>query len=224
MALKFVANEIVVEEKEVPVNSTQTTIEETPYSPESVTTLDNSETATGFELSFTDDVTYDLDEILLSIRRDNPDSELLMHVITENSIEEQLIQIITEQLLTLYSTDNINNIPNFGTLLSKRYEQEIATVDITLSSSLLEGSLTINETQPKIGVKKEDIGRYLLSNTKAKRSAPVVNLNRPIVIWTEENGDLNQPDAITTFSNIYNYIKDLEQQVEDLELELHNQE
>jgi hypothetical protein len=233
MPLKFVKNNTTTENGVTTVDTNGTTPETKfvptantlsdlgptgNFQPGSVTTYSEENPSTGFSLGFTDGKTYDLDEILFSIRRDNPDSPLIMKVESADSQLEAQIMFATNQILTEYFnetflvenpsvTPSISLIPNFASLL----ESKLAILDAEeIEEELEEGSLTINENQPKIGVKKEDIMKYLLSDTPKKRSTPLINLNRPIAMWTEGQGDLNQPGDFPEFDNLNNIIEDLQ--------------
>jgi hypothetical protein len=233
MPLKFVKNNTTTENGVTTVNpnGTNPEIKFVPtantlsdlgdagsFKPDSVTTYSEENPSTGFSLGFTDGQTYDLDEILFSIRRDNPDSPLIMKVESADSELESKIMVATSQILEEYFneaflaenpsvTPSISLIINFASLL----ESKLELLDLQeIEEQLEEGSLTINETQPKIGVKKEDIMKYLLSDAPKKRSTPLVNLNRPIAIWTEVQGDLNQPGDFSEFDNLNNIIEDLQ--------------
>jgi hypothetical protein len=233
MPLKFVTNQIDLENGNITIQDGTTPTSKvipTPtvlsdetgsanFVPESVTDGDGS--ATGFSLSFTDGSTYDIDEILFNIRRDNPESPLLMEVVSENSQYELLIQLSTQEILNEYFnqnflTDNpevipnINLIPNFALLLEARYQQKLQDLEYIEDNELAEGSLAINSAQPKIGVKKDDMVKYLLSDRPAKRVTPLVNLNRPLAIWNDLTTDLNTPNNFEYFENLGNVILDLQ--------------
>jgi hypothetical protein len=218
MPLKFITVPTTVDNGNItgPVVSSNP-IQSQVFNPSSVT---DGEPGSGMGLSFTDGKTYDLDEILFSIRRDNPDSPLAVQVVKESSQEEMILQLSTQELLIEYSTDNINNIPNFGTLVSARYQLKLLDLEEIESSTAAEGSLVLNETQPKIGVSKADMLKYLLDDSPVQRTKPIVNLDRPLVIWSEGQGDLNTLEDASTFSTIYNQILQLESQVEELQSEL----
>jgi hypothetical protein len=237
MPLKFVTNTVTTENGTTTVNPngttpttnfvpTATTLSEQgnpgTFVPESVTTYSETNPSTGFSLSFTDGATYDLDQILFNIRRDNPDSPLIMKVSSADAELEALVMTATGQILQEYFNNefmeanpsvipSISLIPNFASLL----ETKLELVDReALESEIQEGSLSINNTQPKIGVKKEDIMKYLLSDKPAQRSAPLINLNRPIAIWTEGQGDLNQRSDFPEFDTLNNVIDDLQAEID----------
>jgi hypothetical protein len=218
MPLKFVTNKVETTEQNATIGAQSTTLSEVPtenkFIPEAVTDYDGPGSSTGFSLGFTDGKTYDLDEILFSIRRDNPDSPLAVQVVKESSQEEMILQLSTQELLVEYSTDNINNIPNFGTLVSARYQLKLLDLEEIESSTAAEGSLVLNETQPKIGVSKADMLKYLLDDSPVQRTKPIVNLDRPLVIWSEGQGDLNIPGDFSEFDNLNNIIEDLQEDLD----------
>jgi hypothetical protein len=231
MPLKFVTNQVstTAEDGTATIGATTTTVTEIPtenkFIPEAITDYDGEGSPSGFSLSFTDGTTYDLDEILFNIRRDNPDSPLLMEVVTESSQAEMLIQLATQEILSEYFNQdfltnnpgvipNINLIPSFVALLEQRYQQKLLSIDQIEEDNLEEGSLAINATQPKIKVKKEDMIKYLLDGKTTKRSTPIVNLNRPLALWTELTTDLNVPNDFQYFDNLNNVIEDLQAELD----------
>lgn len=382
MPLKFVTNVIETTTENATIGALTTTLDEIPttvkFIPEAVTDYTGSGVATGFSLKFTDGTTYDLDEILFNIRRDNPESPLAMHVITAESEEEQILAAAISELLAEYSPttvyratltsgstsvtltsgdtsllipgllvqkgttvsvgsqwfdettnklytatltgswddateevipttqptangttapavgdlwfnettnilytaktagtwdgasvkslpvsqptpldssgsfgvgsrvstinssssftsslphtasgevefklvlDNISLIPNSSTLISERYQEKLAEADAIESSTTEEGSLTINSNQPKISVSRADMLKYLTDTTTPRRQSPVVNLNRPLVTWTEINGDLNTDEDFQTFQDLNNLVSQLEDEISTLEEE-----
>jgi hypothetical protein len=233
MPLKFVTNQIDLENGNITIQDGTTPTSKvipTPtvlsdetgsanFPPESVSDGDGS--GTGFSLSFTDGATYDIDEILFNIRRDNPESPLIMEVISGNP----LIGVITEEILTEYFNEtfmsenpdiipSVDLIPGFISLLETRYSQRINDAEYIEDNELAEGSLAINSAQPKIGVKKDDMVKYLLSNRPAKRVTPLVNLNRPLAIWNDLTTDLNTPNNFEYFENLGNVILDLQADID----------
>lgn len=232
MPLKFVTNQITTTEQNATIGNPATTVDEvtttSKFIPEAITDYDGTGSTTGFSLAFTDGATYDLDEILFNIRRDNPESPLLMQVVTENSQFENLIKISTNEILNEYFNEtflaanpdvipSINLVPNFSSLLEQKYQEKLGDLGLVDESELAEGSLTINSTQPQIGVKREDMVKYLLSNRPAQRVTPLINLNRPLALWTDiSGGDLNTPDDTSAFRTMSNYIAELEAEIEAL--------
>ena len=181
----------------------------TPYVPKSVTEVGGN----GFSLKFTDGKEYNLDEIIESIKRDNPNHPLAIQVLTGDTIELQLIQIITLQLLDEYSTDNINNVPNFAIIFQERYDEALRQLDIISADDLTEGSLLINEKQKKICITKADMRKYLLHSKgplldpkNHEQQKPMYNMSRPMVSWREDAGDLNQNEDFENFYTIYNIL------------------
>lgn len=291
MPLKFVTNRVETTTTNATIGATTTTISEVPttakFVPEAVTDYTGSGAATGFSLKFTDGVTYDLDEILFNIRRDNPESPLAVQVFAEDSQQEQILLLSINQLLEEYSPattfsatissgsvgvtlaegldtsllipglllvktsgagsfgvgarissvtgpssvdstlphtasgeiffraalDNVQAIPNFTQLISDRYQEnlELNSLEETQAAEAQEGSISINEAQPKISVSKADMLKYLTTPaSQTQRQKPVVNLNRPLVTWTENQGDLNVPGDFSAFDNLINIIEDYE--------------
>jgi hypothetical protein len=91
-----------------------------------------------------------------------------------------------------FMLDNTSYIPNFLALLEQKYNDKLEYIEEQDRMNDVEGSLRINEAQKKIGVSKQDIMQYLFEDKPVVRSKPLINLNRPVVIWTElGNGDLN---------------------------------
>ena len=291
MPLKFVTNKVETTTENATIGALTTTLTEIPttanFVPEAVTDYTGSGAATGFSLKFTDAVTYDLDEILFNIRRDNPESPLAIQVFAEDSQQEQLLLLSINELLDEYSPattfsatissgsiavslaaglstelmipgllivktsgagsfgpgariatvassssiestiahtasgeiffravlDNIQKVPNFTQLISDRYQEnlELNSLEETQAEDAEEGSISINETQSKISVKKADLLKYLtMPESTTQRQKPIVNLNRPLVIWTEEQGDLNVPGDFAAFDNLASIIADYE--------------
>jgi hypothetical protein len=291
MPLKFVTNKVEATTDPATIGATTTNLTETPttakFVPEAVTDYTGSGAASGFSLKFTDGLTYDLDEILFNIRRDNPDSPLAIQVFAADSEQEVILSLSVRQLLEEYSPttvfsstissgstvvsldsgfdtslmlqglvlsktsgagsfgsgarvssvdgasaftatvahsasgtiyfraalDNVNLIPNFTQLLAERYQQnlELNSLEEEQGASAEEGSISINEAQPKIKVTKADMLKYLTTPASAtQRQKPIVNLNRPLVTWTEGQGDLNVPGDFAAFDNLANIIADYE--------------
>lgn len=311
MPLKFVTNKVETTTDNATIGATTATVDETPttakFIPEAITDYTGSGAAEGFSLKFTDGATYDLDEILFSIRRDNPDSPLAIQVFAEDSQEEQLLLLSINQLLEEYSPatafsatissgsvgvpfaaglgtsllipglvlaktsgagsfaagarissvtgptsidltaahtasgqvffravlDNVQAIPNFSQLISDKYQEnlELNSLEETQSAEAEEGSISINEAQPKISVSRADMLKYLTKPaSQTPRQKPIVNLNRPLVTWSEIQGDLNVPGDFSAFDNLANVIADYESndggsfETEDLDSDLFTEE
>jgi hypothetical protein len=112
--------------------------------------------------------------------------------------------------------DNTLAIPNFSDILKARYEAKLIEENIGVEDSEMEeGELLINVTQPKIGTTKSDMAKYLLDETKKTNSTPIINLNRPLVLWTDlGDGDLNVSEDFPYFDNLNNEILNLQAEID----------
>ena len=81
---------------------------------------DDTTPETGFAISFTPDKTYDLDEIVASISRDNADYELVVRVNPENIISILAYAEIEQEILIEYSAASVDEVLDYQTIFNSK--------------------------------------------------------------------------------------------------------
>lgn len=151
----------------------------------------NVENKKDFTLSFSPKVTYDLDEMIESKRRDNSDMELILHTNLSEEYLDRLIVIVTKKILDdykiAYSNDEssdryfkkvVNEVIGFEMVFNKYFGRYYSMYLAEISNDNLEGSISIDTIFRKFEVTNEDIKKYLIPEysqsikAEPKRHAP----------------------------------------------------
>lgn len=216
MALKLNLNKLkqnqtnneTIKTEEQPVSSLNLNLNKTKVAEEPV------QQETAFNLSFTPNNTYDLDEMIQKKLRSNSDSALMLQVFERESVKDNIVAMITRDIIEAhgltwneetYKTD-ISVIPGFERLfdiyLKTYYEIYLANIGQVSS-----GSMSMDTVLNKISIFNQDYRKYLLESGSYPTQIDQYfkDYNKPNVIWTE--GTL-ETDSESDPSWIDQYIKD----------------
>jgi hypothetical protein len=117
---------------------------------------------TGFDLKFTDNKLYNLDQIIDDIRRNNSEADLLVRVNTEEGIISLVTDYINNLLKEKYNVTSILAIPAYQIIFDRYFTRLYPEVSELLRKSNLEGSLTADVKQGPVSIGKSDTDKYIL--------------------------------------------------------------
>lgn len=169
---------------------------------------------TSFNLSFTPNTTYDLDDMIYKKSRSNSDAALIIQVLEREKIKDQIVLMVTRDIIEAhgltwneetYKTD-VSQIPGFEKLfdvyLNTYYEIYLANAGAVSS-----GSMSMDTVLNKISIFNQDYRKHLLESGAYPTQIDqyLKDYNKPNVVWTE--GTL-ETDSECDPSWIDQYIKD----------------
>lgn len=186
-------------------------------------TESNDEIDTGFSISFTTGKTYDLDEIIASIRRDNEDRPLLMKVNFEEVVVRGIAEAVTNRILDEFSADSAEQVLDFNNIFSDYFERYYTQYENDIRSLQDEGELAIDERQEKVKVERSDMRRYLFEEApKTGPIAPVIDYSKAYVLWNELGLDGTEESEVNDKEIYKSRILSLLERVEEIDEDFYN--
>lgn len=150
----------------------------------------------GIRITAKPNTEYNLDEIILNIRRDNSNASLLVQIDYTDLNNQQFIELMTKYVLDdagiAYDNTNfknaeiINQVENFPVKLEEMCKKYYA-IFYKYIGDVAEGSISISTVLEKISLARSDYEQFLLGDSKANRglSIEVGGDNKPSFIVEE---------------------------------------
>lgn len=148
--------------------------------------VESSSSSGGFSIEYTPGQTYDLDEIIESIARDNDEHALIMYVNTKELIVQAVINQCIIDLKEEYNAENLEDILNFQSIFNNYFEAHFAEYTKLARIAGVPGSISIDEEQNKLELNRTDMVKYLFKEVDPRSKVkPILNQSKVMIEWHE---------------------------------------